>query len=80
VRDLHLVAKTPQNSRGFAPRSRSGTQKGPELTQEASHRAAYTSTVLASTTGMLYVLGEPSVGLHPKQCRRAAKYNCRLGR
>src|SRR3984885_2239145 len=38
---------------------------GVSLSTGERQRIELTSTVRASTTGMLYVLGEPSVGLHP---------------
>src|SRR6202011_970768 len=43
------------------PRTRSGAS----LSTGERQRIELTSTVRASTTGMLYVLDEPSVGLHP---------------
>src|SRR5439155_7264916 len=38
---------------------------GASLSTGARQRIELTSTVRASTTGMLYVLDEPPVGLHP---------------
>ena len=38
---------------------------GASLSTGERQRIELTSTVRASTTGMLYVLDEPSVGLHP---------------
>ena len=38
---------------------------GSSLSTGERQRIELTSTVRASTTGMLYVLDEPSVGLHP---------------
>ena len=43
---------------------------GASLSTGERQRIELTSTVRASTTGMLYVLDEPSVGLHPSQRRR----------
>ncbi len=40
-------------------------RSGASLSTGARQRVELTSTVRASTTGMLYVLDEPSVGLHP---------------
>ena len=53
---------------------------GASLSTGERQRIELTSTVRASTTGMLYVLDEPSVGLHPSQRRRAAQDNHRPGR
>ena len=39
---------------------------GASLSTGERQRIELTSTVRASTTGMLYVLDEPSVGLHPR--------------
>ena len=40
-------------------------RSGASLSAGERQRIELTSTVRASTTGMLYVLDEPSVGLHP---------------
>jgi excinuclease ABC subunit A len=42
---------------------------GSTLSTGERQRIEITSTVRLSTTGMLYVLDEPSVGLHPRTSR-----------
>jgi excinuclease ABC subunit A len=44
-------------------------RSGASLSTGERQRIELTSTVRASTTGMLYVLDEPSVGLHPSNVR-----------
>ena len=46
---------------------------GASLSTGERQRIELTSTVRASTTGMLYVLDEPSVGLHPSNVRGLLK-------
>jgi excinuclease ABC subunit A len=46
---------------------------GASLSTGERQRIELTSTVRASTTGMLYVLDEPSVGLHPSNVRGLRK-------
>jgi excinuclease ABC subunit A len=46
---------------------------GASLSTGEGQRIELTSTVRASTTGMLYVLDEPSVGLHPANVVRLRK-------
>ncbi len=50
---------------------------GASLSTGERQRIELTSTVRASTTGMLYVLDEPSVGLHPSNLPRARPYRPR---
>ena len=53
---------------------------GASLSTGERQRIELTSTVRASTTGMLYVLDEPSVGLHPSNVAGAAHDDHRPGR
>ena len=53
---------------------------GASLSTGERQRIELTSTVRASTTGMLYVLDEPSVGLHPANVAGAAQDDHRAGR
>ena len=55
-------------------------RSGASLSTGERQRIELTSTVRASTTGMLYVLDEPSVGLHPSNVRGAAPHHRRAGR
>jgi excinuclease ABC subunit A len=48
-------------------------RSGASLSTGERQRIELTSTVRASTTGMLYVLDEPSVGLHPSNIRGLRK-------
>src|SRR5262249_17823546 len=50
---------------------------GVSLSTGERQRIELTSTVRASTTGMLYVLDEPSVGLHPSNVQGPAKDHLR---
>ena len=53
---------------------------GASLSTGERQRIELTSTVRASTTGMLYVLDEPSVGLHPANVAGTAQDDRRPGR
>ena len=53
---------------------------GASLSTGERQRIELTSTVRASTTGMLYVLDEPSVGLHPSNVAGLRQDDHRAGR